>query len=193
MTVQAEDTQARSAPSAGDSPELTAEVSELRARLEAAEIDRDKSRQQLSRWGPTLWRPVSSVALAICSRGHVLPSVMLGGDFQPHPAQCFGQVSPCTSAEQLLLCRLTLSCRLKQQMVTEQEDEEEKIRWRVDAELQSALRLAASEQEAAGSAVVSLKGKLQDAEARIQGLQTDLSAWETAVSERDAELQNLQV
>lgn len=78
-------------------------------------------------------------------------------------------------------------------MVTEQEDEEEKIRWRVDAELQSALRLAASEQEAAGSAVVSLKGKLQDAEARIQGLQTDLSAWETAVSERDAELQNLQV
>ena len=78
-------------------------------------------------------------------------------------------------------------------MVTEQEDEEDKIRWRVDAEVQSALRLASSEQQAADSAVQELRMQLGVANAQISGLQKDLAAWEKAVSERDVELNNLQV
>lgn len=85
------------------------------------------------------------------------------------------------------------ACRLKQQMVVEQEEEEEKLRWRVEAEVQSALRLAATDNEASESQVANLRTELQKAEATISGLQTDLTAWEAAVLERDTELQNLQV
>lgn len=45
------------------------------------------------------------------------------------------------------------ACRLKQQMMTEQEDEEEKVRWRVDAEVKLAMEefKAAESQRSAGT------------------------------------------
>ena len=87
--------------------------------------------------------------------------------------------------------------RLKQQMVAEQDEEDDKLRWRVDAEVQAAVaevRASADAKERrADSAVSELRTKLNTAEQRVQRLTADLEAWEAAVAERDAELRNLQV
>jgi len=42
-------------------------------------------------------------------------------------------------SQSLILSYKRLLCRLKQQLMTEQEEEEEKLRWRVDAEVKLAL------------------------------------------------------
>lgn len=78
-------------------------------------------------------------------------------------------------------------------MVVEQEDEEEKLRWRVEAEVQSALRLRSNDQDIIESQVSLLRSQLQEAQNQIQSLQNDLQEYEHLVSMRDTELENLQV
>lgn len=75
-------------------------------------------------------------------------------------------------------------------MVAEQDEEDDKLRWRVDAEVQAAV---AEVRQATESSSAELRAKLLAAEHRAQGLRTDLATWEAAVAERDAELRNLQV
>ncbi|DBA84917.1 TPA: hypothetical protein ACH3X1_005929 [Trebouxia sp. C0004] len=86
--------------------------------------------------------------------------------------------------------------RLKQELMTEQEEEEEKLRWRVDAEVKLALEefQKAEAQRGAGSQgeVAELKVGMDSANAQIQQMHEDLQAWEQAVAARDAELRNLQ-
>ncbi|KAL0048136.1 hypothetical protein WJX82_008657 [Trebouxia sp. C0006] len=86
--------------------------------------------------------------------------------------------------------------RLKQQLMTEQEEEEEMLRWRVDAEVKLALEefQKAEAQRGAGNQgeVAELKAGMDSANAQIQQMHEDLQAWEQAVSARDAELRNLQ-
>lgn len=52
-----------------------------------------------------------------------------------------------------ILSYKSLLCRLKQQLMTEQEEEEEKLRWRVDAEVKLALEefQKAEAQQSAGN------------------------------------------
>lgn len=80
--------------------------------------------------------------------------------------------------------------------MTEQEEEEEKLRWRVDAEVKLALEefQKAEAQQSAGNQgeVAELKAGMDSANAQIQQMHEDLQAWEQAVSARDAELRNLQ-
>ncbi|KAK9806416.1 hypothetical protein WJX73_004216 [Symbiochloris irregularis] len=86
--------------------------------------------------------------------------------------------------------------RLKQAMVAEQEDEEDKVRWRVDAEVKLAREdLLAQEAERTAShstASASMQAELNSAMERIHRMDADLNAWEAAVASRDVELANLQ-
>eukprot|EP00887_Chlorella_sp_A99_P007773 scaffold20.g7773.t1 len=84
--------------------------------------------------------------------------------------------------------------RLKQQMLREQEDEEEKIRWRVEAEVKLAVerlqRIGAA--PGAGPELARALEEAAAARQRVKQLEADMAKWEAAVAERDAELQNLQ-
>lgn len=87
--------------------------------------------------------------------------------------------------------------RLKQQMLNEQEDEEDKVRWRVEAEVKvelERLRAAGGLEAAAGggAAGARLAEELAAARARCEALEGDAAKWEAALAARDAELQNLQ-
>lgn len=81
-------------------------------------------------------------------------------------------------------------------MVTEQDEEDDKLRWRVDTEVAAAvaeIRAAAdTQQEAAESRADRLREQLAAAEQRVAGLTSELRVWEASVAERDAELRNLQ-
>ena len=88
-------------------------------------------------------------------------------------------------------------CRLKAQMVAEQEEEEGSLQWRIDAEVQLALqeakageasRLADLEAKAAALEAALDKARLHEAE-----LAADARAWQDALPAKDAEIQNLQV
>lgn len=70
--------------------------------------------------------------------------------------------------------------RLKQQMLTEQDDEEEKVRWRVDAEVKMELeRLRRSGEVAeAGSEA-------------LDAARAEAAKWQAAAAAREAELANL--
>ncbi|KAK9804295.1 hypothetical protein WJX72_005331 [[Myrmecia] bisecta] len=86
--------------------------------------------------------------------------------------------------------------RLKAALVGEQDAEEDKVRWRVDAEVRlvrEELAAGAAQQEAvARSQLAEAQAQLAAAHERLQQTQTDLEAWEAAVAARDTELQNLQ-
>lgn len=78
--------------------------------------------------------------------------------------------------------------KLKAQMLGEQEDEEDKIRWRVDAEVKLALeRMQRSESRSGGN-----KEEVDILLQRIQVLEADVLKYEGAESAREAEIQNLQ-
>lgn len=81
--------------------------------------------------------------------------------------------------------------------MAEQEEEDAAVHERVDAEVQgavAAVRAAAEARTAAAEAAAEeLRAKLAAVERKSAGLAADLSAWEAAVAERDAELRSLQV
>eukprot|EP00884_Botryococcus_braunii_P002327 jgi/Botrbrau1/12095/Bobra.0186s0018.1 len=91
--------------------------------------------------------------------------------------------------------RLQLA-RLKQAMVAEQEDEEEKIRWRVDAEVRLVAESIKAEAEGKETSrleeVTALRAAAAESAARCQQLDAVLSEWEAAVTARDEEIRNLQ-
>ena len=90
--------------------------------------------------------------------------------------------------------------RLKTQMLSEQDDEEEKIKWRVEAEVKLALekigRSSASGTRSNGAngdgSTVNTDEELLAALERAQRAEEDAVRWEETASARDAELANLQ-
>ena len=84
-------------------------------------------------------------------------------------------------------------CRLKAQMVSEQDAEDDKLQWKVDAEVRSATRAAEAAAEAAKAGCRDLSCQLEAQRREVQTLESNLAAWESAVAERDAEIVNLQV
>ena len=86
-----------------------------------------------------------------------------------------------------------LLCRLKMQMVSEQDAEDDKMQWKVEAEVRAATKAAAAAKEAAEAREQALRQKLEASENQCAGLESNLTAWEAAVAERDTEICNLQV
>lgn len=82
------------------------------------------------------------------------------------------------------------SGRLKQATVSEQEDEEERLRWRVEAEVKLQLDAAHA---AATQQVAALQKQLASAHSQLQHLRGDVDVQQAAVESRDLEIQNLQV
>lgn len=81
--------------------------------------------------------------------------------------------------------------RLKSQMLGEQDDEEEKVRWRVDAEVKLAMdKLGRG--GGGGAVEAQLRSELAAAAERVEALQSEAARWEGAAAARDAELANLQ-
>ncbi|BDA50973.1 probable Golgin candidate 4 at C-terminar half [Coccomyxa sp. Obi] len=86
--------------------------------------------------------------------------------------------------------------RLKQATMAEQEDEEDKMRWRIEAEVRLALE-AAQQAQAQREAyyqreLACLKADLDFSKKQAQQFGEDIDAWKAAVAARDAEIQNLQ-
>ena len=79
------------------------------------------------------------------------------------------------------------------QMVSEQDSEDEKLQWKVDAEVHAATRAAEAAREAAEAASKSLRQELEQQREQMAALEANLTAWESAVAERDLEIVNLQV
>ena len=89
------------------------------------------------------------------------------------------------------------ACRLKQATVMRQEDEEDSMRWRVEAEVRLAVdraQQASAQQEAQmHKDMADLNAELTHAREQLDGQSSDLSAWRDAVVAKDLEIQNLQV
>lgn len=89
------------------------------------------------------------------------------------------------------------ACRLKQATVMRQEDEEDSVRWRVEAEVRLAVdraQQAAAQQEAQmHKDMADLNAELTHAQEQLDSQSSDLSAWRDAVAAKDLEIQNLQV
>lgn len=85
-----------------------------------------------------------------------------------------------------------MRCRLKMQMVSEQDAEDDKLQWKVEAEVQAATKAAAAAREAAEAREKALQARLEAFEKQTAGLESNLTAWESAVAERDTEIRNLQ-
>lgn len=78
-------------------------------------------------------------------------------------------------------------------MVSEQDAEDDKLTWKVEAELQTATRTLRAAKEAAEATGRDLGQRLEASESRFAALEESLVAWEAAVAERDIEISNLQV
>ena len=79
------------------------------------------------------------------------------------------------------------------QMVSEQDAEDDKLQWKVEAEVRAATKAAAAAKKAAEASKQALRERLEASEKRGAGLESNLKAWEAAVAERDTEIRNLQV
>ena len=78
-------------------------------------------------------------------------------------------------------------------MVSDQESEDDKLQWRIDAEVQAAVRAAIADREVALAQVRELSQQMSQQQSQRADLDASLTAWEAAVAERDAEIVNLQV
>lgn len=86
-----------------------------------------------------------------------------------------------------------LWCRLKSQIVSEQDAEDDKLQWKVEAEVRIAIKAAEAAKEAASARASGLRQQLDASEKQKEALESTLTAWEAAVAERDIEIRNLQV
>ena len=83
--------------------------------------------------------------------------------------------------------------RLKAQMLDEQEDEEEKIRWRVEAEVKMALEKAAASHSTTSSSELSrARAETSAALERAKRAEEEAARWEEKASSKDVELANMQ-
>ena len=85
--------------------------------------------------------------------------------------------------------------RLKAQMLSEQEDEEEKIKWQVDAEVKLALEKASLQRKAlegSDNQLSELRAEVEAARVRATRAENEAARWEQIASSRDVELENMQ-
>lgn len=87
--------------------------------------------------------------------------------------------------------KLQLS-RLKTQMLTEQEDEEEKVRWRVEAEVKLALEKMGVGSVGNKAAESARQDQLSTLTERAERAEEEAARWEQTAAARDVELANLQ-
>ena len=88
--------------------------------------------------------------------------------------------------------KLQLS-RLKNQMLTEQEDEEETIHWRVEAEVKLALeKMGVGSNGGDTSHESALQAEINNLTERAERAEEEAARWEQTASARDVELANLQ-
>lgn len=78
-------------------------------------------------------------------------------------------------------------------MVSEQDAEDDKLSWKIEAEVQVATRESIAAKEAAEARSRDLSMELEASKSQAAVLEESLTAWEAAVAERDAEIGNLQV